>query len=71
MVLSHSNWLGNVSMSIRNYARLNAQTNECGMLISFLILFLSGVSVFVGVDEETTGRYWLFFHLFCFTIFFG
>ena len=34
------------------------------MLTSFRILFLSGVSVLVDVDEETTDRYDLFFLIF-------
>ena len=41
-------------MPIRNHAHLSEQTNECVMLTAFLILFLSGASVYVVVDEATT-----------------
>ena len=67
--MSQSHWLGTDFISIKNLACLRARTNECVMLFIFLFLFLSGTSVFVGVDEATTKKLannYLFFIFFNF-----
>ena len=55
-MLSQNHWLGTDFMCIRILACLRAQTNECVMLFIFLILFLSGTSVFVGVDKAASEK---------------